>query len=159
MSKKAKQEHNYSPRIANKKARFEYEILETFEAGIELQGTEVKSLRLGQASLTEAFAQFRNSELFLIGSHINTYEQGNRANHDPIRQRKLLLHRRELNKLQAAIRQKGLTIVPLALYFNARGIAKVQIGLAKGKARFDKRESIKKRDSQRDVDRQMRQYR
>ncbi|MEM0907684.1 MAG: SsrA-binding protein SmpB [Pseudomonadota bacterium] len=141
----------------NRKARFNYEILDTFEAGIQLQGTEVKSLREGRTNIADAYAGERGGELWLYNVHIPEYQQASRFNHELRRPRKLLLHRREINKLMGAIQQDGLTLVPLRLYFNARGMAKVLIGLAKGKKVHDKRESEKKRDWQRDKQRLMRE--
>lgn len=143
--------------ITNRKARHEYHIEQAFEAGIVLQGTEVKSLREGRANLQEGFCAFQNGELYLHGVHISPYTHGNQNNHDPVRSRKLLLHRRELVKLDKAVAQKGYTIVPLRLYFK-RGLAKVEIGLAKGKKLYDKRADIAERETQRRLDRTMRQY-
>lgn len=136
--------------VSNRKARFEYEILDTFEAGLVLQGTEVKSLRQGKANLQDAFARFDRGELWLYNLHISPYEPGNRFNHDPLRPRKLLLHRRELRKLVGQVEQKGLTLVPLDLHFR-RGIAKVTLALARGKKLYDKRGDVKKREAERDM--------
>ncbi|MCF3934205.1 SsrA-binding protein SmpB [Acuticoccus sp. M5D2P5] len=141
----------------NRKARFNYEILDTFEAGIQLHGTEVKSLRQGRSTLTEAYAGDSGGELYLYNAYIPEYQEAGRFNHETKRPRKLLMHRREMNKLIGAIQQDGLTIVPLRLYFNARGIAKVMIGLARGKKSHDKRETEKKRDWQRDKARLLRE--
>ncbi|UCG32102.1 MAG: SsrA-binding protein SmpB [Phycisphaerales bacterium] len=138
-------------RITNRKARFNFELLERFEAGICLQGTEVKSLRSGQASLEEAYARFQGSELYLINCHIKPYEHGNIMNHEPLRPRKLLLRRREIRKLATRVTQRGLTLVPLQIYFSKRGLAKVELALARGKAAHDKREQIKKRDQEREI--------
>ncbi|MCL5269580.1 MAG: SsrA-binding protein SmpB [bacterium] len=142
----------------NRKARHLYEIEETFEAGLELKGTEVKSLRQGQGSINEAFAQVKDAEAWIQQFHIPPYEQGNRFNADPIRPRKLLLHRREIDKLGAAVARKGYTLVPLRVYF-ARGRAKVLLGLARGKKTLDKREDMKRRDQQRDMNRALRDQR
>ena len=139
------------PRITNRKARFNFEFLERFEAGICLQGTEVKSLRAGQASLEEAYARLQGSELYLINCHIRAYEHGNVMNHEPMRPRKLLLHNREIRKLATKVTQRGLTLVPLQIYFNKRGLAKVELALARGRAAHDKRQEIKKRDQQREI--------
>ncbi|WP_237036223.1 SsrA-binding protein SmpB [Mediannikoviicoccus vaginalis] len=139
----------------NKKARHEYFIEQEYEAGIALKGTEVKSLRLGKASVTEAFCQIRNGEVFIYGMHISPYEQGNRNNVDPLRTRKLLLHRREINKLIGATKEKGYTIIPLSVYLK-NGLVKVKIGLAKGKKLHDKRETIAKRDSDRRIQQALR---
>ena len=144
----------YSPTVTNRKARYEFHLLEKLEAGIALQGTEVKSLRQGQASLEEAYCRIQNAELFLVGCTIAAYEQGNLANHDPTRPRKLLVHRRELTKLETKIRQKGLTVVPVRIYFR-RGMAKVEIALAQGKAHQDKRQAIKEREAAREMRRAM----
>lgn len=137
-----------SPSISNRKAWHEYHIDDTFEAGIALVGTEVKSLRLGQASLQEAFCKIENGEVRIYGMYINPYEQGNRANVDPIRPRKLLLHAHEIQRLDRQLKEKGYTLVPLKLYFT-RGFAKLQIGLARGKKLWDKRESIAEKDTER----------
>lgn len=139
----------------NKKARHEYFIEQEYEAGIALKGTEVKSLRLGKASVTEAFCQIRNGEVFIYGMHISPYEQGNRNNVDPLRTRKLLLHRREINKLIGATKEKGYTIIPLSVYLK-NGLVKVKIGLAKGKKLHDKRDTIAKRDSDRRIQQALR---
>ena len=139
----------------NKKARHEYFIEQEYEAGIALKGTEVKSLRLGKASVTEAFCQIRNGEVFIYGMHISPYEQGNRNNVDSLRTRKLLLHRREINKLIGSTKEKGYTIIPLSVYLK-NGLVKVKIGLAKGKKLHDKRETIAKRDSDRRIQQALR---
>lgn len=134
----------------NPKATHDYHILETWEAGIVLTGTEVKSLRAGKASIKEGFARIRRGEVFLEGMTITPYEQGNRFNHDPARSRKLLLHRREIERLIGAVEQKGLTLVPLEVYFK-RGHVKVALGLGRGKQRHDKREAEKKRMADREM--------
>jgi SsrA-binding protein len=140
----------------NRKARHEYAIEDTFEAGIMLTGSEVKSLRLGRCTLVEAFAQPEQNELFLLNAHIPAYPGASHFQHDEKRKRKLLLHRKELDRLMAAIGRKGMTVVPLSLYFNDRGKAKVQLGLAKGKTGVDRRDDIKKREWQREQARVMR---
>ncbi|MBU2650025.1 MAG: SsrA-binding protein SmpB [Bacteroidetes bacterium] len=140
-------------RIRNKKASFQYFLEERFVAGIQLTGTEIKSIRAGKASLAEAYCAFRNNELFVVNMHIAEYEMGNIYNHDPKRERKLLLTRRELKKLQIKINERGYTIVPTVLFINEKGLAKMEIALAKGKQLFDKREDIKKRDVSREIDR------
>ncbi len=140
----------------NRKARFNYDIEEKLEAGIVLTGSEVKSLRSGKANITESYASTEDGELYLINAHIAEYTQAGRANHEPTRRRKLLVHRRELGRLIGAIQRQGMTLVPLRMYFNARGIAKVQLGLAKGKKLHDKRETEKKRDWDRQKGRLMR---
>jgi len=135
----------------NPKATHDFFILETFEAGIVLRGTEVKSLRAGKASIKEAYAVLRNGELWLEGMHITPYEQGNRWNHEPVRARKLLLHRRELERLIGQVERGGRTLVPLELFFSPRGKAKVTIALAQGKKAHDRREDIKRRIAEREV--------
>jgi len=139
--------------IRNRKAWHEYHIEDSFEVGIVLVGTEVKSLRLGQASLTEAYCKIDKGELWLIGMHVSPYEQGNRSNVDPLRPRKLLMHSAEINKLIRQIQEKGFTLIPLKLYFT-RGYAKLNIGLARGKKLYDKRDSIAARDVERDRQRE-----
>lgn len=134
----------------NPKATHEYHILDSWEAGIVLTGTEVKSLRHGKASIKEAYARIRGGEVFLEGMNITPYEQGNRYNHDPVRSRKLLLHRREIERLIGAVEQKGLTLIPLDLYFRS-GKAKVRLALGRGKKQHDKREDLKRRDAEREV--------
>jgi len=142
----------------NRKARHDYFIEDTLEAGMQLLGSEVKSLRSGRgASIAEAFAVEKEGDLYLINAHIPEYESANRFNHPPRRPRKLLLHRREAEKLRAQINREGMTIVPLSIYFNARGIAKCQLGIAKGKRKVDKRETIKQRDWQREQSRVLRE--
>jgi SsrA-binding protein len=145
--------------ILNRKARHEFEIIDTYEAGIALRGTEVKSLRQGKASLLGAFGKIHQNELWLIGAHIDEYLQGNRFNHDPIRFRKLLVHRAELEKLQQLTHTKGYTLVPLKIYFNNRGIAKVLLGVGRGKTVGDQRENIKKRDAEREMRQAMKRRR
>lgn len=140
----------------NRKARFNYAIGETFEAGIALTGTEVKSLRNGKATISESYADAKNGEIWLVNSNIPEYLQANRNNHAPKRPRKLLLHKRQINKLVGAVEKEGMTIVPLKIYFNPRGRAKVEIALAKGKKLHDKRETEKKRDWQRERGRLLR---
>ena len=141
----------------NRRARFNYEISETFEAGIALQGTEVKSLRQGKANIAEAYAGPGGNELFLYNAYIPEYLQANRFNHETRRPRKLLLHRREIDRLVGATQREGMTIVPLRLYFNPEGRAKVELGLARGKKLHDKRETEKKRDWERERGRLMRE--
>ena len=130
----------------NRKARHDYAIEETFEAGIVLTGTEVKSLRQGRAAITDAYAGEREGELFLLNAHIPEYTAASRFNHEPRRPRKLLLHRREIAKLVAAVQRKGMTVVPLSVYFTATGLAKVELALARGKRTYDKRIAVKERD-------------
>ncbi|GEA14775.1 MAG: SsrA-binding protein [Moorella sp. (in: firmicutes)] len=135
----------------NRRARHDYFILETYEAGIALTGTEVKSLRSGKANIKDSYARVENGELILHDMHISPYEQGNRFNHEPRRPRRLLMHRYEIQRLYGKIREKGLTLIPLKVYFNERGRAKVELALAKGKRLYDKREAIAARDAQREI--------
>jgi SsrA-binding protein len=138
----------------NRKARHEYSIIQTYEAGLILRGTEVKSLRQGKANLIDSYGNIKNGEAWLIGAHIGIYEQGNINNHDPLRDRKLLLNKSEIRKLIGKVKEKGLTLVPLRLYFKD-GLAKVELALAKGKKVYDKREAIAKHDFQRDQERRI----
>ncbi len=147
-----------APEIRNKKAFFDYEILERYEAGIELKGTEVKSLREGKANIKDAFVKFKNGEAYLFNAYIAPYEQGNLFNHEPTRSRKLLLHKREIKRLMGKVQEKGLTVVPLKIYFNKRGKAKVEIALVKGKKKFDKRQTIKQRELDREAQRAMKYW-
>ncbi|HOJ42642.1 MAG TPA: SsrA-binding protein SmpB [Syntrophorhabdaceae bacterium] len=140
----------------NKKAYHDFHIEDKYEAGIVLTGTEVKSLREGHANLKDSYAKIKNGELYLINAHISPYSCGNIYNHDPKRDRKLLMHKREINRLLGKVSERGFTIVPLALYFNKRNRVKVELGLAKGKTLFDKREAIKRRDEKRLAEREMR---
>lgn len=140
----------------NRRARHEYEILSTVETGIELYGTEVKSMRLGKANLQDAFARIEKGELWLYNCHISPYEFGNRFNHDPVRPRRLLAHRNEIMRLQQQMKEKGLTLIPLKLYFK-RNWVKVDLALARGKHLYDKRESITTRESKRQLDRLVKQ--
>ncbi len=139
--------------IKNKKAGFEYYLLEQFSAGIVLTGTEIKSIRTGKASLNEAYCAFRGHELFVRNMHIAPYSHGTYNNHEPKRERKLLLTARELRKLKTRIEERGFTLVPILLYINEKGLAKLNIALAKGKKLHDKRDTLKKKDIQREVDR------
>jgi SsrA-binding protein len=138
----------------NRKARHDFAIIETIECGIQLTGTEVKSLRLGQASLVDCYARIRDGELWIEGLHIPPYEQGDRRTHEPMRPRKLLVHRRQLDALGRETAEKGLALVPLRLYFT-HGIAKVEIAVARGKRQHEKRQAIAKRDAQREAEREM----
>jgi SsrA-binding protein len=142
----------------NRKARHEYHIEQVFEAGVELRGTEVKSLRQGKGSLQEAFARVKQGQAWLEQFHIPHYEQGNRFNVDPVRPRRLLLHRREIDRLDEAVSRKGAALVPLRVYFRG-GYAKVEIALARGKKLYDKREDVKERDERREMERAMRRGR
>ncbi len=137
----------------NRRARFDFAIEQVFEAGIALQGTEVKSLRFGEGTIAESYAEVKGNEVWLINSNIPEFSHGNRHNHEPRRPRKLLLNGREINKMHAGVMRQGMTLVPLSVYFNSRGRAKVELALAKGKKAHDKRESIKERDWKRDKQR------
>ena len=139
----------------NRRARFDFAIEQVFEAGIALQGTEVKSLRFGEGTIAESYAEVKGNEVWLINSNIPEFSHGNRHNHEPRRPRKLLLNGREINKMHAGVMRQGMTLVPLSVYFNSRGRAKVELALAKGKKAHDKRESIKERDWKRDKARLM----
>lgn len=141
--------------IKNKRAFFEYEILERFVAGIQLVGTEIKSIRNGKAGLVDSYCQFYGRELYVKNMHISEYDFGNLNNHVARRDRKLLLSRKELDKLHKKLKESGLTLVPLKLFINDRGLAKLEIALAKGKKVFDKRETLKQKDAKRDMDRAM----
>jgi SsrA-binding protein len=135
----------------NKRARHDYHILETWEAGVALTGTEVKSLRQGKANLTDAYATVRDGEVFLLNLHISPYEQGNQFNHEPTRTRKLLLHKKEIRRMIGGVERQGLTLVPLDLFFNPRGKAKVTLALAKGKKQHDKRADERRREDEREM--------
>ena len=141
----------------NRRARFDYFIEDTFEAGIALSGTEVKSLRFGEGSIAESYAEVRGEEAWLVNANIPEFSHGNRFNHEPKRPRKLLLHRREIEKMIGAVERKGMTLIPLSVYFNSRGRAKVELALARGKQTHDKRATIKERDGKRDKARLMRE--
>ena len=145
--------------VKNKKAFFNYELLETFEAGISLLGSEVKSIREGRISLKESYAEVKDGEVFLLHCHISPYEAANRFNHEPLRERKLLLHSREIKRLAGKIKEKGLTLVPTKVLINAKGKVKVEIALAKGKRIYQKKEVIKERDIQREVRAELKKWR
>lgn len=140
--------------MLNRRARFNFDILETLEVGIALLGTEVKSIREGKANLQEAYGDVREGEVYLVGAHISPYDQGNRFNHEPLRDRKLLLHGREIRRLSGKVAEKGLTLVPMRFYLKGRRI-KLELGLGKGKKLHDKREDIRKRDQEREVAREL----
>ena len=144
--------------VDNRRARHDYQLLERFEAGMVLSGTEVKSLRQGRATLGQAYAEVRDGELWLVGSHISVYDQGNRANHDPDRDRKLLLHRKEIDSLYGKVRERGLTLVPTRLYWKD-GRAKVELALARGKEGIDKRRDLAARDAKRQIERALKSAR
>jgi len=144
--------------IKNKKATFDYELIERFVAGIVLGGTEIKSIRGGRASLVDTYCYFVGGELWVKGINIAEYFYATYNNHQPTRERKLLLHKKELNKLERKTKESGLTIIPIRLFVNDRGLAKLEISLAKGKKQFDKRETLKQKDSSRELDRVMKKY-
>jgi len=139
--------------IKNKRASFEYFLLQEFTAGIQLTGTEIKSIRDGKASIADAYCSFKGSELFVINMHISEYSLGTIYNHEPKRERKLLLTKRELHKLLVKVKERGLTIIPVLLFINENGLAKLNIALAKGKHSYDKRETLKQKDIKREIDR------
>lgn len=139
----------------NRKARHNYTITDTFEAGLVLTGTEIKSVRAGKANLSDAYARVERGEAWLVGAHIAPFEQGNRYNHEPKRDRKLLLHRTEIDQLMGRAAAKGLTIVPLRMYINDKGRAKIELGMARGKQLHDRRRDIAERESRRDVEREL----
>ncbi|WP_166667151.1 SsrA-binding protein SmpB [Companilactobacillus nuruki] len=149
-----KKHHTKAPNEVanNRKARHDYNILETYEAGISLTGTEIKSVRASKMNIKDGFVQARNGELWLENVNISIYDQGNIFNHDPLRNRKLLLHKKEIRKITSSIQEKGITVVPLKVYLK-HGFAKVLIGVAEGKKQYDKRETIKKRDQEREIQR------
>lgn len=140
-------------RIKNKRASFEYFLLDKLVAGIALTGTEIKSIRAGKANLSDSYCVFKENEMFVVGMHISEYENGTYNNHDPKRDRKLLLTKKELRKMKSKVNEKGLTIVPVVMFINENGLAKVEIALAKGKHYFDKRESLKVKQTKREMER------
>ncbi|HWB61952.1 MAG TPA: SsrA-binding protein [Chitinophagales bacterium] len=145
--------------IKNKRAGFEFEILDRFDAGIQLTGSEIKSIRSGGGSLTEAFCVLRDGELWVKNMNIPEYSHGSYANHEPTRMRKLLLKKRELERIEDKIKERGLSVIPIRLFVNERGYAKVEVGLGRGKKKFDKRESLKQKENKRELDRVMKKYR
>ncbi len=148
-----KEKKDLNVTIKNKKASFEYEFIDTYEAGLQLMGTEIKSIRDSKASIKEGYCVFKKGELYIKNIHISEYKEGSYNNHEPKRDRKLLLHKRELEKLSKKKNDVGLTIIPVKMYINSRGLAKIQIALAKGKKMYDKRESLKAKDDKRYMDR------
>ena len=139
--------------IKNKKASHDYEFLDKFVAGIKLSGTEIKSIRLGKATIADSYCFFNNGELFIKGMHISEYWWGNLNNHDPLRERKLLLTSRELRKIERKVKETGLTIIVIKVFINDRGLAKAEIAISKGKKEYDKRETLKRKDATREMDR------
>jgi SsrA-binding protein len=142
-------------KIKNKKASFEYLLVERFVAGLQLQGTEIKSIRTGKVSLVESYCAFKEDELYVVNMHIAEYKFGTYNNHEPKRDRKLLLNAKEIKKISTKVKEKGFTIIPTVLFINDRGLAKLEIALARGKKLYDKRESIKTKDTKRDLERRM----
>lgn len=150
--------NNNPIKIRNKKATFLYEIVETYTAGVQLLGTEIKSIRGGKASLTESYCAFIGNEIFIKNMNIAEYELGGYVNHEPRRDRKLLLNRQEINKLEKKIKERGFALIPLSLFTNGKGLVKIDIALARGKRQFDKRQDIKQKDAKRDLDRLNKNY-
>jgi SsrA-binding protein len=141
--------------IENRRARFDYQFLENFTAGLVLKGTEIKSIREGKAGLSDSYCYFKNGELFIKNMHVTEYSEASFYNHEPMRERKLLLNKQELSKLEKKVKDQGLTIIPVRLFINEKGFAKLEIALSKGKKQFDKREDIKKRDLEREIGRKI----
>jgi SsrA-binding protein len=158
LAKKQQGKPEYVTAISNRKARFEFEILDTIEAGIELLGSEVKSVRLGKASLAESYAMIHHGQVWLENMQITPYEHNTLDKLEPKRSRRLLLHKAEIMRLQSKINEKGLTLIPLKAYFNKRGVLKVELGIARGKKLYDKRETIKNRDAERQLQQLKKQY-
>jgi len=159
MGKKEKEKDNFFKNITvNKKALHDYEILEKFEAGMVLMGSEIKSTRDGRVNLKDSYVEIRAGEAFLVKAHISPYPNASYNNHEPERERKLLLHKRELMKLDKKVKTRGVTIVPLRMYFNKKGMAKIEIALAKGKREYEKKDKIKEKDIIRDMDRELRRF-
>ena len=148
-----------APRAVNKKAYRNFELLDKFEAGISLLGTEVKSLRAAQADLDGSYGRIRDGQCWLIGAKIAPYQQAGHTGHEPARNRKLLLHKAELHRIATKLQQRGFTFVPLRIYFNNKGLSKIEMALATGKRKYDKRQAITERDQKRDIDRDMKKYR
>lgn len=158
-AKSRKSKGRQSPKAVNKKAYKNFELIEKFEAGLELLGTEVKSLRAGQGDLSGSYARVENEQCWLVGAKIAQYQQSGAAGHEPERKRKLLLHKREILKIRTKLEQRGFTLVPLQIYFNDRGFAKIELALARGKRQYDKRRSITERQQKQDVERDTKKYR
>lgn len=156
---KSKDKQGTGPVAANKKAYHNFEIVDKYEGGMMLKGSEVKSLRTGAVDLNGSYARIINDECWLMGASISQYEQAGANNHQPICNRKILLHKAELQKIKTKLEQRGYTFVPLKIYFNSRGLAKIELGLAKGKRQYDKRQSLTNKQQKRDLDRDMKKYR
>jgi len=157
-AKHRKDKENRGPVVVNKKAYHDYELIDKFEAGMSLVGTEVKSLRAGQADLHGSYARVEGGQCWLVGASIAPYDKAATANHEPTRKRKLLLHKAEIRKAKSKLEQRGFTLVPLRIYFNNRGLAKVELAVARGKRQYDKRKTISERQHKRDIDRDMKKY-
>ena len=158
-AKARKDKDKQGPAAVNKKAYRNFELIEKFEAGLELLGTEVKSLRAGQADLNGSYARIQNEQCWLVGATIAQHQQSGSFPHEPVRNRKLLLHKAEIRRIKIKLEQRGFTLVPLRIYFNDRGLAKIEVALARGKRQYDKRQTIAERQQRRDVDRDMKKYR
>ena len=158
MSAKSRKDKDRGSAAVNKKAYRNYELVERFEAGMSLLGSEVKSLRAGQADLAGSYARIEGEQCWLVGASIAQYEQAGVRNHEPLRKRKLLLHKSEIRKVRTRLEQRGFTFVPLRIYFNDRGLAKIELALARGKRQYDKRKTIAERMQKRDIDRDMKRY-
>jgi len=158
-AKSSKDKNKPGPVAVNKKAYRNFELIDKFEAGLELLGTEVKSLRAGGGDLSGSYARIEDEQCWLVGAGIAQYQQASSRQHEPNRKRKLLLHKAEIRKIRTKLEQRGFTLVPLRIYFNDRGLAKLELALAKGKRQYDKRQSITDRDQKRDIDRSMKKYR
>jgi SsrA-binding protein len=158
-AKSHKDKNKQPPAVVNKKAYRNFEIIEKYEAGVGLLGTEVKSLRAGGGDLSGSYARIQSDECWLVGAAVAAYEQAGARQHDPTRKRKLLLHKAEIRRIRTKLEQRGFTLVPLRIYFNDRGLAKIELALARGKRQYDKRQAITKRDQKRDIDRSMKKYR
>lgn len=157
--KKSKTKDSQGSVAVNKKAYHNFELVEKFEAGVSLQGSEVKSLRNGQADLSGSYARIIGDECWLVGASINQYDQAGIYNHEPVHNRKLLLHKIQIRKIKTKLDQRGFTFVPLRIYFNSRGLAKIELALAQGKRQYDKRASITEKQQKRDLDRDMKRFR
>jgi SsrA-binding protein len=158
-AKPQKSRNNKSPVMVNKKAYRNFEFVDNFEAGLSLLGTEVKSLREGGADLSGSYARIDKGQCWLVGASISQYKQAGNRQHEPTRRRKLLLHKSEIRRITTKLEQRGFTLVPVRLYFNSKGLAKIELALAKGKRQYDKRQTISERDQKRDLDRSMKKYR
>ena len=158
-AKSHKHKDGQAPRVVNKKAYRNFELIEKFEAGLELRGSEGKSLRAGQADLDGSYARVQNGQSWLVGAKIAPYQQAAADSHEPSRKRKLLLHKAEIHRVKTKLEQRGFTLVPLRIYFNNRGLAKIELALARGKKQYDKRKTITEREQKRDIDRSTKKYR